>query len=240
MAMDRDGFSLFESEEDLLDRVLLVLGEGSSSAETLRAELALLAHGYRRLFREIQRLIKVSDRKEEELNRLNRELAALSARLEHQAAHDALTGILNKGALTRYLVEEQDAEAYGLILFDIDHFKQVNDRHGHPAGDAVLQGVAARIQEELPPGMHFGRFGGEEFAVVLPHGMSDALRPLAGRLREVVAAEPFVAEGRTIPVTISLGATVAAPGEAFSSVYSRADDALYRAKQGGRNRAEIA
>jgi diguanylate cyclase (GGDEF)-like protein len=238
--MQREGFSLFESEEDLLDRVLHVLGEGSASAEALRAELALLAQGYRRLFRETQRLIKLSDRKEEELNRLNRELAALSARLEHQATHDALTGILNKGALTRYLVEEQEAVAYGLLLFDIDHFKQVNDRHGHPVGDAVLQSLVARIQGKLPAEVRFGRFGGEEFAIVLPHAMSAALHPLAERLREVVAAEPFVAEGRTIPVTISLGATLAAPGEPFSSVYSRADDALYRAKQGGRNRGEIA
>lgn len=238
--MQKKGFNLFESEEDLLDRVLRVLGEGSASAETLRAELALLAQGYRRLFRETQRLIKLSDRKEEELNRLNRELAALSAKLEHQATHDALTGILNKGALTRYLIEEQEALGYGLILFDIDHFKQINDRHGHPVGDAILQCVAARIQGKLPAEACFARFGGEEFAIVLPHGISDALHPLARRLREVIAADPFVVEGRTIPVTISLGATLAAPGESFSSVYSRADAALYRAKQGGRNRVEIA
>lgn len=238
--MPREGFSLFESEEDLLAHALRVLEDDSASAETLRAELTVLVQGYRRLFRETQRLIKLSDRKEEELTRLNRELAALSARLEYQATHDALTGILNKGALTRHLLEEMAPLGYGLLLFDIDHFKQVNDRHGHPVGDSLLQALARRIQGRLPMDARFGRFGGEEFAIALPEAMRDALGPLAEHLREVVAAEPFQAQGRIIPITISLGGTLAAPGESFSAVYSRVDDALYRAKRAGRNRVELA
>ncbi|MEW6444657.1 MAG: GGDEF domain-containing protein [Pseudomonadota bacterium] len=237
---DRDDFSLFDAELGQLAQAQAVLGDPASSPEVLRNELSSLATGYRRLFREIQRLIKVSDRKEEELNRLNRELAALSAKLEHQATHDALTGVLNKGAITRYLIEQVGGEGYGLILFDIDRFKLVNDRYGHPAGDAILRGVAERILGGLQDGMTFGRFGGEEFAIVLPSQALDRLCVEADRLREVIAAEPFFSDCGFIPVTISLGVALAAPGEPFSAVYSRTDAALYRAKQGGRNRVEAA
>ncbi|MEW6765612.1 MAG: GGDEF domain-containing protein [Pseudomonadota bacterium] len=234
----KEDFSLFDSEHDLLAHVQRILSDPASSAEVLRTELSSLATGYRRLFREIQRLIKLSDRKEEELNRLNRELGALSAKLEYQATHDALTGILNKGAITRYLVEQLGQMAYGLILFDIDHFKQVNDRFGHPAGDAVLRGVAERVKTHLPSDMTFGRFGGEEFAIVSTTRTHDVLCEEAERLRLAVAAEPFFSDCGYIPVTISLGVSLSAPDEVFSAVYSRADAALYRAKQGGRNRVE--
>jgi len=202
----------------------------------LRAELRVMTMGYRRLLRETQRLIKLSDRKEETLNRLNRELTVLSEQLEHQASHDGLTGILNKGAITRYIDEEIKHTAFGLILFDIDHFKQVNDQYGHPAGDDVLEGMAQRIEEHLPPDMVFARFGGEEFAIVAPLMPLEALHRHASKLCKAVSTTPFLSRVGSIPVTISLGVSLRIENEAFSSVFTRTDKALYQAKHEGRNR----
>ena len=232
----REDFTIFDIEEALLERSLLVLADESTSPEMLRAELSVMTTGYQRLFREVQRLIKLSDRKEEALNRMNRELTALSAQLEYQASHDDLTGILNKGAITRYIDEEIKHNAFGLILFDIDYFKQVNDQHGHPAGDAVLKGIAERINNHLPSDMIFARFGGEEFAIVAPNLPLTELHQRAENLRHAVNAAPFFSCTGFVGITISFGVSLRVENESFSTVFTRADNALYQAKQEGRNR----
>jgi len=232
----REDFTIFDIEEALLERSLLVLADDTTSPDILRAELRVMTTGYQRLFREVQRLIKLSDRKEEALNRLNRELTALSAQLEYQASHDDLTGILNKGAITRYIDEGIKHNAFGLILFDIDYFKQVNDQHGHPAGDAVLGGIAQRINDHLTPDMVFARFGGEEFAIVAPYMPLDELHQRAENLRLAVNAAPFFSTAGFVPITISFGTSLRLENESFSSVFTRADNALYQAKREGRNR----
>lgn len=232
----REDFTIFDIEEALLERSLLVLADESAPPETLRAELRVMTAGYQRLLREVQRLIKMSDRKEEALNRLNRELTSLTAQLEHQATHDALTGILNKGAITRYIDEQIKHHAFGLILFDIDFFKQVNDQRGHPAGDDVLRGFAQRINEHLPPGLLFARFGGEEFAIVAPDMPLEELHQHAEDLRKAVNAAPFFSNTGLVPITISFGVSLRLENEPFSSVFTRADTALYQAKQQGRDR----
>jgi diguanylate cyclase (GGDEF)-like protein len=234
----REDFSIFDIEEALLERSLLVLADETTSPEVLRAELRVMTTGYQRLFREVQRLIKLSDRKEEALNRLNRELIDLSEKLSYQASHDALTGILNKGAITRYIDEQIQHRAFGLILFDIDHFKLVNDHYGHPCGDAILKGVVERVNAHLPPDMTFARVGGEEFAIVTPAMSLNELHQQAENLRQAINAAAFFSNFGFIPVTISFGASLRAENESFSAVFSRADAALYRAKQGGRDRVE--
>lgn len=234
----REDFSIFDIEEALLERSLLVLADETTSPEILRAELRVMTTGYQRLFREVQRLIKLSDRKEEALNRLNRELIYLSEKLGYLAAHDSLTGILNRGAITRYIDEEIQHRAFGLILFDIDYFKQVNDQHGHPCGDEVLKGIVERINAHLLPDMTFARFGGEEFAIVMPDIPLEELHQRAENLRLAINAAPFFSSDGFIPITLSFGASLRAENEAFSAVFSRADAALYRAKQGGRDRVE--
>jgi diguanylate cyclase (GGDEF)-like protein len=234
--IQREDFTIFDIEEALLERSLLVLADETTSPEMLRAELRVMTTGYQRLFREVQRLIKISDRKEEILNRLNRELTALSAQLEYQASHDDLTGIFNKGAITRYIDEEITYAAFGLILFDIDYFKQVNDQYGHPAGDAVLKGIAERINDHLLPDMVFARFGGEEFAIVAPYMPLEELHQRAENIRHAVNAAPFFSSAGFVPITISFGVSLRLENESFSSVFTRADKALYQAKQEGRNR----
>jgi len=228
-------FSLFAAEEQLRARIRRLIETPDAPSEALHGALSELLGDYERVVRQLQRLIKLSDRKEEELNRLNRQLVELTEKLEHQALHDGLTGALNKSAITEMLIEQLHDTDYSLILFDIDFFKRVNDRHGHPAGDAVLRGIAERIRRKLDDRILFGRFGGEEFAVVARNISMDEATDLSEKLRLSIVEAPFTTENALVPVSISIGLTRSVPGEPFSMIYSRADEALYRAKQNGRN-----
>ena len=157
-----------------------------------------------------------------------------------QAEHDALTGALNKAAIGVALARTLELGNCCLMVVDIDHFKRVNDTHGHLAGDQVLKGVAERLQANLSDSDLLGRFGGEEFFVL---GGQDSLRLAqvqAERLRAAVAEEVFDrGDGQTLAVTISVGLACSQSGESADDLVRRADAALYQAKQGGRNRVEV-
>lgn len=228
-------FNLFAAEEQLRTRIGALIETPDAPSEALHEALSELLIDYERVVRQLQRLIKLSDRKEEELNRLNRQLVELTEQLEYQALHDGLTGALNKSAITEVLIDQLHDADYSLILFDIDFFKRVNDRHGHPAGDAVLRGIAERIRTQLDDDLLFGRFGGEEFAVVARNTSLAKATELADQMRLCIVEAPFSTENALVPISISLGLTRSVPGEPFSVIYSRADEALYRAKQNGRN-----
>jgi two-component system cell cycle response regulator len=155
---------------------------------------------------------------------------------------DGLTETHNK----RYLMEFLDRELarserhrrpLGLILFDIDRFKRINDDFGHLAGDAVLRRLAGRVRELVRREELLARYGGEEFAVVLPETPRERAVSFAERVREAVAAHSFEFDGRPIPVTVSLG-VADTEGEVTprpEELIARADKALYRAKNEGRN-----
>jgi two-component system cell cycle response regulator len=171
-------------------------------------------------------------------------LIAAREALRHQATHDALTGLLNRGAVLESLTREIDrAQREGrdlaLLLADLDHFKTVNDTFGHDGGDEVLRQAAARFTETLRPYDLVARYGGEEFLIVAPGCPRDQALALAERIRRRMADERMVlADGRTLRLTTSIGVVVAAAGEASGLVVRRADDALYRAKDLGRDRVE--
>ena len=158
--------------------------------------------------------------------------------LERLATHDALTGIANRARLYELLdAAREECERYGtpfaVILFDLDHFKAVNDQHGHAVGDAVLQEVTQRVAATLREADRFGRWGGEEFLILTGHVHRAGAESLAERVRRAVAAEPFTRAGR---ITLSLGVAGAQPGESLENLEERADRALYAAKAAGRNR----
>ncbi|ODA66433.1 putative diguanylate cyclase YdaM [Methyloligella halotolerans] len=170
------------------------------------------------------------------------ELEALAKDLSQQASTDALTGLSNRMSFDRrLLLEIARADRYdtplSLIIFDIDHFKQINDQHGHQVGDTVLTELSGLFAERLRKTDFLARWGGEEFAVIVPHGELEAAVTLAETLRQAVAEGTFSSGG---DVTCSFGVAELEPGDKPETLLARADAALYAAKLNGRNRVEQA
>ena len=162
-----------------------------------------------------------------------------------QATHDSLTGLLNHAAILGVFEKElmraaREGTSVVLMMADIDNFKWVNDTHGHPAGDIVLRETARRMLAVVRPYDSIGRYGGEEFVVVAPGCDLDAGVKLADRLRESVCALPVHAGDVSIPITMSIGVAVARGNARSSQLLLAADEALYAAKNGGRNRVATA
>lgn len=163
------------------------------------------------------------------------------------ALTDSLTGLFNRryvmGHLERLIARADDEKKnIALLMFDIDHFKAVNDTYGHAAGDWVLKELAHRISRHTRNFDLVARIGGEEFLAVLPDTDFAMAMTVAGRLCEIVAGEPIVlpANAGTLTVTTSIGVTISGDGaESIDVILKRADTALYRAKREGRNRVEI-
>jgi len=159
------------------------------------------------------------------------------------ALTDELTGLYNRRYLFAHLdemVERANGEGLGaaVLLFDIDHFKRVNDAHGHAAGDDVLREIATRSLKSVRAADLVARLGGEEFAVVMPETELPVAAAVAERLRAAIEERPFIvrATAASLRLTASIGVTVVAPGDERDRMLKRADDALYAAKAGGRNR----
>ena len=172
--------------------------------------------------------------------------AGLTAKLEELANTDPLTQALNRRAFTRYIREEllrmaRLPASFALLMLDLDHFKEVNDRHGHTAGDEVLC-KAVQDMRNATRGVDFvGRWGGEEFAILLPRADQDAAKIVGERIRgNIERSLPLPDGSMSIPVTASLGIAVWVPGDSVESLIQRADDALYHAKAAGRNCVVVA
>lgn len=176
------------------------------------------------------------------LVRLQRELIQKNRLLEQLSTTDPLTGLRNRRYLTEMLAVEflrakRHKTPLSVVMADIDHFKSVNDAHGHAAGDAVLQGVAEVLRRRMRGSDHGGRYGGEEFLLVLSNAEIEGARSFAERLREEVEETAFGTDAGPLQVTLSLGvASLRARHETPGDLVAEADEALYRAKQAGRNR----
>lgn len=178
---------------------------------------------------------------------LQEELISAREVLRAQATRDPLTGLLNRAALLELVNAEmargkREHSPVGLAILDLDHFKSINDTYGHHAGDVVLRESARRLRTAIRPYDGIGRFGGEEFIVVLPGADTKGIGRIAERLRQHLCAEPVAYGDRAIPVSASFGmASTSQLAEADMNVLTRAADAaLYRAKKAGRNRCELA
>jgi diguanylate cyclase (GGDEF)-like protein len=163
-----------------------------------------------------------------------------------RAAHkDALTGIGNRAALDETLSREVDIahrhdRSLGMIIIDIDHFKSINDNYGHAAGDCLLQALSHSAEETIRLSDQIFRFGGEEFVVLLPETALGGVKRLAERIRRNIEALECNCENSNIKMTVSLGIATLNRGEDEVGIFSRADKALYQAKNDGRNCTRIA
>jgi len=183
----------------------------------------------------------------EHLGSLKRRLddaRASQRKLRRLARTDSLTGLVNRASIDAHLERAVDAATrsqhpLSVIAVDIDRFKSVNDEHGHAAGDQVLRAVTRRMESALRDGDWLGRYGGEEFLVVLQNTDVAGANEIAERLRARVGADAIDVEGAKFRLTISLGVAALTPKETAHELVARADGALYDAKRSGRDRVAV-
>ena len=180
-------------------------------------------------------------------------LEKANGKLRELSIRDELTGLYNRRHLTERLEQESErgrryGHGFSVAIIDIDHFKHINDTHGHAVGDEVLVQFASilRLQARFidhvgqAPERTLGRFGGEEFMIILPGTSLAGARVCLERMRTAVAQAPFETSAGPVAVTFSAGLAEQQPDEAAEALLQRADEALYRAKEGGRDRLEAA
>jgi diguanylate cyclase (GGDEF)-like protein len=190
--------------------------------------------------------LKVRLRAGRRIIELQNELITAREIIRQKASQDSLTGLLNHeeilGVLGKELARgDRDLTSVGIIMADIDHFKSINDTYGHMAGDAVLRSTSRLLQSTMRPYDSVGRYGGDEFIIILPECDSESVALFAERARVLISSAAIDTPDGKIPVTISSG--VATSGKEMWDAYSlikAADRALYRAKADGRNRVEVA
>jgi diguanylate cyclase (GGDEF)-like protein len=162
--------------------------------------------------------------------------------LEREVLIDILTGVHNRRAYEQRIMEEfkrfgQNAQPFSLILFDVDHFKRVNDEYGHRAGDKCLKEIINIIKPSLRDSDFLARYGGEEFVLMLVGTRKDSAHKTAERIRRLIEKTRFLYQKEEIPITLSMGVTQVDPADHDpETLFERVDAALYRAKRGGRNK----
>jgi diguanylate cyclase (GGDEF)-like protein len=167
-------------------------------------------------------------------------------KLHYQATHDALTDMMNRAQILNLFDTElersfRSGTPFGIVMVDLDNFKQVNDEFGHLGGDEVLRTAAARVRHSIRSSDTVGRYGGEEFLILLPGCNAEACAASAERVRRTIESEPVLHESSQIRVTGSFGVAVFDPDTETGHLHmiARADKALYEAKRRGKNRVEI-
>ncbi len=164
--------------------------------------------------------------------------------IEKKAIYDALTDCYNKKEIEEFVKKflfnylRYKKDYFTIMILDIDHFKKINDTYGHLAGDYVLKELAKIIKNVIRKSDICGRFGGEEFVIILPNTKISGAMKLAERLRKEIENHPFTFGEKQIKVTVSIGITSVGINDSYESLLSRADEALYEAKKKGRNKVE--
>jgi two-component system cell cycle response regulator len=176
---------------------------------------------------------------------LQQKLVSANVALQFAASHDFLTGAWNRAEILAFMQRElarsrRDATPMGIVLVDVDHFKKVNDEFGHEAGDRVLMEITKRLSASLREYDGIGRYGGEEFLLVIPGSDLATTVRRANQIRELISSQPVSTAVGATTVTVSMGVAVAESSTNVELLLGRADTALYQAKRNGRNRVEQA
>lgn len=229
---------LWEAHYSLLNRIERIARVSDGYQSIVREREMSLSARFDKQLRQLEKVARISDRYQTMMRDLN-------IALREASTHDALTGIANRRLLTERLREESErAKRYSrplcVVMVDIDRFKAINDEHGHEIGDNVLMEVVRVMEAEIREHDLVGRWGGEEFLVLMPETSTDSAILVMERLREAVARLRVRINDESLSVTVSLGLSELRADENYSSAINRADVALLRAKRNGRNRYELA
>lgn len=213
--------------------------------EHVRSELLTLARDLSAHAETLKQQLCRARQRCEELEDCLEEADSTLAEARDAAERDGLTGLVNRVTFDRHLLEavrlgRDEGEAFSLVIVDVDHFKDVNDTHGHPAGDDVLRRLARRTGALVRAGDIVARLGGEEFAVLLREVASVEALEIIERVRAGIEAERFTSEAGAFGVTVSIGMATHDGDESALALYKRADKALYDAKDRGRNQVVLA
>lgn len=202
--------------------------------------VALVTAGVIRMIQLRQSVLR-ERRRLAELASRNRELLSQSARFRDLSRKDQLTGLLNRHGAVEAIEDLFSAPEtlVSLLVIDIDHFKPVNDSHGHDVGDGILAEMGRLLQDNIRRSDYAARWGGEEFIVLLPETDEAGARMIAEKLRRLIAGSRFEALPE-VPITVSLGVGQRQPDEPYHQLFQRVDMALYRAKERGRNQTAAA
>ncbi len=192
------------------------------------------------VLRSVARIMVINERLQTRLTTAEQRLRQQNEQIEEhftEARTDPLTALMNRRAFDDALKHEvtHGRQPFALIMVDVDHFKERNDEYGHPAGDQLLCSVSRRMEEVLAGLGMVARFGGEEFAMIIPKASAAQARQIAEQVRAAVAAVPFSYEHVSIPLTVSVGATLTTSADDAFTALKRSDEALYVAKRSGRN-----
>lgn len=196
---------------------------------------------------EMQKVREHSHALHDELDKHRTATETLSKKLEESEAKalvDALTNVLNRNAYNLEIGQllnefKRYKEECALLVLDIDHFKKINDTYGHKTGDKVLKSVAATVSNSIRASDHIFRYGGEEFVVILGRINKETTKKLSEKIRKEVERDYFVDGDNKLQVTMSIGAAIITPDDTETSLFERADKALYQAKQNGRNQVLV-
>ena len=268
-------FSLFDNEEKVIKQAEDLSDSFEIHAKLVQENMKSLVTGYRKSFREQQRLVRVSDRQQEQLRNITLELQSANEQLEEQASRlvqlnaalqeeieqkkllaeelkaiatiDSLTGVYTRRQLLEFGENElkrfhRTGYSLCVLMLDIDHFKSINDAHGHLVGDRALKHFTEICKHSIRTTDILGRVGGEEFVLIMPDTNVDDALEVAERVRKNIANSVFCMDELCFDIKMSISAglhVVTKEDLLFEQAMSKADKALYEAKGGGRNRVVI-
>lgn len=226
------------AEDETLKELRALLQESAAAGNPLTTELEWVVAKHAKLVRRFNKIVSISDGYQSQLMDLN-------ARLEFSARTDLLTGLANRWEIMARLESEKSRseryhKKFSILICDLDHFKGINDSHGHMAGDRVLRAVAEILRAHIRAGDFCGRWGGEEFLIILPETDLPKARSVADKLLANVRKTAVPWEGQKIATTMSMGVGAFRPGMSIDECLKKVDDALFIAKAGGRDRLSMA